>query len=136
MHFLLLQGVGSELCQESFEAGSRLSLPLCHYGADNVKCLCHLLGEILISPANFFFRRRKSFFASGIFFADKKYFRQRKKFCRRKKNFAGENRFSPAKKNFAGEIRISPAKKKIAYLKVHGFFYIIMDTSQTKLNQD
>ena len=97
-------------------------------------CLCHLLGEILISPANFFFRRRKSFFASGIFFADKKYFRQRKKFCRRKLNFAGENRFSPAKKNFAGEIRISPAKKKIAYLKVHGFFYIIMDTSQTKLN--
>ena len=96
----------------------------------------------------FFFRRRKSFFASGIFFADKKYFRQRKKFCRRKLNFAGENQFSPAKKkispaktDFRRRKKISPAKsefrrrkKKIAYLKVHGFFYIIMDTSQTKLN--
>ena len=75
-------------------------------------CLCHLLGEILISPANFFFRRRKSFFASGIFFADKKYFRQRKKFCRRKLNFAGENQFSPAKKKFRRRKPIFAGEKK------------------------
>ena len=107
-----------------------------------------------ICSAKFWFRRRIFFFAGenpfslaesfsptkNIFGSEKNFAGEnwispaKTNFRRRKKNFAGENRFSPAKKNFAGEIRISPAKKKIAYLKVHGFFYIIMDTSQTKLN--